>query len=460
MTTLPPEVETTPEEKPKPGVWWAILIILGLLAYSQIVVPITQLSRAKVIHNIVGRIEMELPPATLSHVVASKLAKDQDEEKHLIYEDDVSDLAPIRKESDEAGALYAILRFEEGKKIDADDIKFLRASKAPRIQVLGDLYGEEKIDQAQYDRIQKTLNKPKFSERIALLHAKRKLGQSAPLKDLFSEGKRAAFMLNEMVLGVTVLAGITVALVYGLGRTYGMFKPVGLPAIAVSRGDADRMGAFFLLILFLGFAAEVVAFTIAPKSKNPWLTVAVEVPTIFLCFSLLRRLPVFGRLLGMFKVGYQTRGLALDLATGFLGAVACVPITALCIALSKVIFPSAPETVHPLITEMSGMQSLPTMIGFLVLASVTTPFLEETMFRGCLFQGLSNVLGGAFPAALVSGVAFAALHPTGLSSLLPLTMVGCISALLCYQRGSLVPCIVFHAFYNGFIFYNAQALWY
>lgn len=85
-----------------------------------------------------------------------------------------------------------------------------------------------------------------------------------------------------------------------------------------------------------------------------------------------------------------------------------------------------------------------------VLVVAVAPLVEEFFFRGFLFTALKNGIG-VWPAALVSGALFGAIHFKPVF-FVPLFALGVILALLYHRTGSLWPCIAFHAANNALAF--------
>jgi membrane protease YdiL (CAAX protease family) len=80
-----------------------------------------------------------------------------------------------------------------------------------------------------------------------------------------------------------------------------------------------------------------------------------------------------------------------------------------------------------------------------VMICVGAPLAEEIVFRGGIFGGL--LAWGFWPAALLSGLLFSAVHGD-LGSLAPFTMIGVGLAWLYWSRGSLWDSIICHAMFN------------
>jgi membrane protease YdiL (CAAX protease family) len=88
---------------------------------------------------------------------------------------------------------------------------------------------------------------------------------------------------------------------------------------------------------------------------------------------------------------------------------------------------------------------------FLVLA-VTTPIVEEIVFRGYLFGALTRWRGPGL-AAVLCGVLFGAAHLAvyPLELIPPLMVMGAALCLVFWFTGSLLPCIGVHAFNNALV---------
>ncbi len=84
-----------------------------------------------------------------------------------------------------------------------------------------------------------------------------------------------------------------------------------------------------------------------------------------------------------------------------------------------------------------------------LLIVVAAPLAEESFFRGFVFGGLRSKLS-LWPAAIISGVVFGAIHaPSGPTTVVPLALLGVALAFLYDRTGSLWPPIILHAFNNA-----------
>ncbi len=109
------------------------------------------------------------------------------------------------------------------------------------------------------------------------------------------------------------------------------------------------------------------------------------------------------------------------------------------------------EDDGPNITDrLAADQSTSQAVLVVVMVAVAVPLGEEFLFRGFVFRALSN-WRGTVPAAILTGVGFAATHvgwlPIGV--LFPVAMFGFVLCLLYHWTGSLYPPLAVHAFGNS-----------
>lgn len=120
--------------------------------------------------------------------------------------------------------------------------------------------------------------------------------------------------------------------------------------------------------------------------------------------------------------------------------------------------------------DIKGTDELPDSLGIetstaafvaaCILVTVIAPVTEEFLFRGFFFGALGN-WKGIWPAALLTGVVFGAIHGGGtdVEYLPPLMLLGVLLCLLRWKTGSLLPCIGLHAFNNAVAFGVTAAEW-
>ncbi len=104
-------------------------------------------------------------------------------------------------------------------------------------------------------------------------------------------------------------------------------------------------------------------------------------------------------------------------------------------------------------TSLGVNESTAALVAVCVLVTVIAPLAEETFFRGFFFGALRN-WRGPWPAALLTGAVFGAIHvgSAPVVFLLPLGIFGVALCVLRWRTGSLLPCISLHAINNALAF--------
>ncbi|HCU99757.1 MAG TPA: hypothetical protein DGL25_01045 [Dehalococcoidia bacterium] len=104
-----------------------------------------------------------------------------------------------------------------------------------------------------------------------------------------------------------------------------------------------------------------------------------------------------------------------------------------------------PESTVPY--EVVRNQGTLALTGLVVI--LAAPFTEELLYRGLIFGGLQR--WGFWPAALISGAAFSAVHFEP-GSLIPFFIIGVTLAWLFWRRGNLWESVAFHMLFNTLSF--------
>jgi membrane protease YdiL (CAAX protease family) len=111
-------------------------------------------------------------------------------------------------------------------------------------------------------------------------------------------------------------------------------------------------------------------------------------------------------------------------------------------AYRRIVGPVPTENVVTIFPHTSAGLAL-----FIVLAVLVAPLLEETFFRGFVFQGFSRSWG-PLAGAVVSALVFALWHQQ-LSVLIPIFGLGLLLAAAFYWTKSIYTNIAFHAVFNA-----------
>jgi membrane protease YdiL (CAAX protease family) len=148
--------------------------------------------------------------------------------------------------------------------------------------------------------------------------------------------------------------------------------------------------------------------------------------------------------------GWHTgRGVLREMACGVLGYVAGVPLLVVAIFATSVLSRLSGTTPsHPIVEEVAGGGGIAHMLQIYLLAAVFAPVVEESMFRGALYNHVRARLPW-WAAALLVGVIFAAIHPQGWVGIPMLTAIAITLAILREWRGSIIASMTAHACVNG-----------
>jgi membrane protease YdiL (CAAX protease family) len=226
----------------------------------------------------------------------------------------------------------------------------------------------------------------------------------------------------------------------GAGRIYGETFAIWFVTFFCIQGFIGLVvkGGLVLVFGVLGFVVSLVALAWPVVRGVPWQQVRRDVGLTW------GRQPILEPV-----VGGMTYVAAVPLLLA--GAVVFWIIS----LVKEVLFPGGGPPSHPAADAMTeGGWSLVVVI--FVLGCIAAPIVEETMFRGVLYRHLREATRGAgFVASLLlsavfSSFLFAAIHPQGLAFAPVLTGLAVGFCLAREWRGTLVPCIVAHAFTNAF----------
>ena len=146
---------------------------------------------------------------------------------------------------------------------------------------------------------------------------------------------------------------------------------------------------------------------------------------------------------------YRGQGIAREAAAGVVGYLSGLPIIALSAVVAYALSTRTHTPMsHPLI--FSNTHGAWAVIELYLLAAVFAPLVEETMFRGALFNHLRQWRGW-FISAIVSSFIFAALHPQGWAAIPVLGSIGFVLASVREWRGSFVANVTAHALNNAVV---------
>ncbi|MDR5682553.1 MAG: CPBP family intramembrane glutamic endopeptidase [Armatimonadota bacterium] len=104
------------------------------------------------------------------------------------------------------------------------------------------------------------------------------------------------------------------------------------------------------------------------------------------------------------------------------------------------------ERMNPIVQALPPLDDPVGVAWFAFLVCVLVPVAEETFFRGLAYPPLRRRYGAPL-AMVVTAVVFGAAH-FQIVNFLPITLLGCILAVLYERTGSLLPAIVLHGLNN------------
>ncbi|MEJ7798554.1 MAG: CPBP family intramembrane glutamic endopeptidase [Solirubrobacteraceae bacterium] len=195
-----------------------------------------------------------------------------------------------------------------------------------------------------------------------------------------------------------------------------------------------------------GLVVSIVAASIGASVKDPSPGVNIGL-TFFQNAALIAAALIFAHMAGRPRGGdFGLRGAPLGRSIGLLLAiwVGFYVVSAIWVAALSL------DERQTLPDELGVNGSTLNLILVIVLITVIAPLGEELFFRGYFFGALRN-WKGFWPAAIVTGLVFGAIHigsaPIGFT--VPLAFFGFGLCLLYHRSGSLYPCIALHALNNS-----------
>jgi membrane protease YdiL (CAAX protease family) len=443
----PPVLEQRPSP---PVVWfivWGILIMLAGLQVAALFVPEEEPGERGRLMREVARFEQRYTDAATTADGRGVLA------------DAANAIGKMRFDSKgvagSAARIEAILRQESNPSgvpdfsrlnDDVDDLEGADLQREARDkrrelnQAIRDVYTSARLEPARAKEVRATVARVSGDRWPYPLMAER----AKKLAGWTDEFEPTNVLLG-MLVAAAFLAGLTAWIVYAVMRARGKLAPAGMPLENAGPDASDSLGVRFLGFLAI-FALLPSVVTIGlqrvlPENAASAVSLlAVGVASIPLLF-----IRAWGVKLTPRAVGLSLDGFWRNAGWGVAGWVANVPVVATLLILSQLLLRSLPGGEHPIQQEVFEPGGAWTA---LFGAALFAPIFEEIFFRGCFYQGLqARVAGRALPIVLTS-LAFASLHPQGISAWLVLGWIGAMGCLLFRQTGSLVAPIVMHSLNN------------
>lgn len=234
--------------------------------------------------------------------------------------------------------------------------------------------------------------------------------------------------------------------------------------LAVGRGGvyAEAFAVFALVFTGVHVLRDLVpdAFEAMPSALATAISIAMQIVG-FIGALAWARLRIGDWSLVRRDVGLHAgRGFVREVFAGLLTYCQAIPILIagalvmfVLLALQKFVWPDAPMPSHPA-QEMLKTADWRTAAQIFVLGVIVAPIIEETVFRGMLYQHLRSAtfrIGLALSmlvSVAISSLLFASIHPQSWPAIPALAALAAAFCVGREWRGSLIPGIVAHGLSN------------
>lgn len=285
-------------------------------------------------------------------------------------------------------------------------------------------------------------------------------GQVAKANAALDRGRKRAY--RSVVAGIAIVVGLLFAGMAGVGLSTMFLVRYGEELASADKADVDPsvlttgFVTFMVGSLVIGLIAGLaLAAAGAPVTDglSPLADILVQIAATLIAFAV--SVTVTLRLARAVHLSLDRMGLGQvrfwpALRWGVGGYFAALPSMGAAFLISywlqNTLLRNVPTPEHPIVPFIAQGGSV--FWAAFVLATVVAPVVEETVFRGMLYTALRAQMK-TWPAALLSGAIFAAVHPTLPGQFLPIMALGVVLALLREKTGSLAPSMVCHAVNNA-----------
>lgn len=304
-----------------------------------------------------------------------------------------------------------------------------------------------------------------FAGRVAAAWSSDDPRQSRRLRDNSTAKMLGIGLFFALVVAAAVAGLFVAAILFGCLK-YGVLRSRWLPGSGFGFIHLEAFAVWFVSF----FVAQVIVGLLASglglsDDANTWLTLVVfYIPVVVALAWLLVRHPQPWRALR--EVGFTSQNVFLDLGKALVTHLAFLPLLVLMMYLTVVLTglvhsdgaaenPFAPPggPSHPIQEQFDGQ--IGTVLALFLLAAVTAPLVEETVFRGLFYRYLRDVTHrqsiyvSVLVATLVNGFIFASIHPQGLLGIPALMTLAASMSIAREWSGGLVAPMAIHALNNG-----------
>ncbi len=259
-----------------------------------------------------------------------------------------------------------------------------------------------------------------------------------------------------VAIGLMALCiGLALLIVYLVRRTGGTWRDRFVPP-----APGGSVAIETVLVFVLGFLALKGVTTLAEIAFDAkgaiWVALSCQwLLLLSLFWPMVRGVPR-SRCLRMFGL-HRGQGIAREMWCGLLGYLACLPMIAAALVVTVVLL-LVREAVRSALGQPSQAPQNPMfdlagggtlrLVVFYLLATLWAPIAEETIFRGALFRHLRS-RWRLVPSAIVTGVAFGAMHGYEYLMLGPVVTIGFGFSLVRQWRDSLIGPMTAHCLHNA-----------
>jgi membrane protease YdiL (CAAX protease family) len=327
------------------------------------------------------------------------------------------------------------------KRIEQEETKAPEDAIKEDLAALRTIYdgGPEGLDA---DARQRLIDRHGFFGRLAVSYGAR---SDDPIrKTVIAEGQRATVVAIVLVVGMVALAIVVLAAVITaiVLAALGKFRRGYLPNPLVNSAFLEAFALSLVLLIGVSLIMRLIK-----ANSLAWEWVMLLLIPIMMMWIRMRGVasPEDRRGLGW----YRGRGLLVEMACGLFGYFAGIPIIVAGIFISlKLSKYAGASPMHPIQKMLQG--NAWQILNLYIAACVIAPVLEETMFRGSLFNHMRRRWGWFISAFLVAFI-FAAIHPQGWTLIPGLGSIAVVLAAIREWRGSLWGSIMAHAANNGIV---------
>jgi membrane protease YdiL (CAAX protease family) len=246
----------------------------------------------------------------------------------------------------------------------------------------------------------------------------------------FSVGLAALIGFALLILAIVLLS---------TGRVHRCYRPAPLRTTAFLESFALYLGGYLLI--------SVLVRLLMPRSMFVGSVLVLGWVPFAMLWPLLRGVSWSGLKGGL--GWYWGQGLFREMGAGITAYVAGLPILIVALVVTMLLTKaSGTSTSHPIM--LSDTRQFWHVIEIYLLASVFAPLVEESLFRGALFNHLRQWHGWLLSAALSSFI-FAALHPQGWAAIPVLGSIGFVFAGIREWRGTFIASATAHALNNAVV---------